>query len=82
MPKKTNIVSGACFGYFDRTFEECRKCKTMSSCYCATNSEQVEVVRVIPKLTNASVDKLVDKWKPEKPITIEEIDEREERENK
>lgn len=77
MPKKTNIVDGACFGYFDRTFEDCRKCKAMSSCYCATNSEQVAVIRAIPKLTNTVVDQLVESWKPEKPITIEEIDARE-----
>lgn len=81
MSKKTTFREGACFGYFDREFEECCKCKLMTSCYRATKSDQVEEIRSIPKTTTVIIDDLSKKWKQEKELTIEEISETERTQN-
>lgn len=75
MPKKTTIREGASFGYFDRDFEECRRCKLMAACYTATKSDKVEEIRAIPKIKVSVIDELARKWTPENALTIEEIDE-------
>ena len=64
--KKTNFISGSCFGYFDVKFEDCQKCKIKDSCQNATNSDQVEEVRRIFKIKNSQVDELVNIWKHKK----------------
>lgn len=60
--KKTNIVAGACFGYFDQNFPDCRKCGIASGCRSATGSERVQEIRSIAKLTHAQVDQLAGAW--------------------
>lgn len=62
--KKTNIIPGACFGYFDETFGDCRRCRISGSCYRATHSDAAQAVRAIAKTTCAQVDELTRKWLP------------------
>ena len=69
--KKTNIISGACFGYFDDSFADCLKCKIAESCYQATHSDKVMEVRAIPKTIHTQVDSLVKEWKPKGPVPVE-----------
>lgn len=69
--KKTCIISGACFGYFDEAFSDCCKCKIAESCYNATHSEKVLEIRAIPKLNYSQVDKLVKEWRSKGSIPLD-----------
>ena len=44
--KKTEVVCGACFGYFNaEKFDECRSCKLSLACEKASVSEKSEEIR-------------------------------------
>ena len=60
--KKTNIVDGACFGYYSKELKECSVCKISESCKNATSSEKVQEVRATKKNTKAIVDKFVKEY--------------------
>lgn len=60
--KKTNMVDGACFGYYSKESTECSICKISKSCENATSSEKVKEVRAAKKNTKAIVDKFVKEY--------------------
>lgn len=44
--KKTKVICGACFGYFNAIeFEECRSCKLSEACEKASVSKRSEEIK-------------------------------------
>lgn len=64
--KKTEVSSGACFGYFDSDeFEECLECKLSRECEKATKSILVEEVRRKEKRSRRQVEEIARKFRDE-----------------
>ena len=62
--KKTEVISGVCFGYFDaENFEECKECLCAKECEKATASDKVEEVRNIHISSEKTLEKVVNSWK-------------------
>lgn len=40
-----DVVDGACFAYYDESFDDCQNCKIKEPCKKATESEQVSEIR-------------------------------------
>lgn len=70
--KKTNVISGACFGYFDPEFDECNECGISASCINAARSDKIEEIRAIAKINIPQVDELVRQWNPDAPVLSED----------
>lgn len=60
---KTNFIPFSCFGYYDKTFEECEKCKNKKPCKNATDSDEFEEVRKIYKFKKSHIEELINKYK-------------------
>ncbi len=60
--KKTNIISGACFAYYDELFEDCRLCKIRQNCQRASVSASASQIRALAKYRSAVIDNLVAQW--------------------
>lgn len=60
--KKTEFVDGACFGYYDETFEECLKCRGREQCRKATKSPDAQNVKAVTKNSRDIVSELLRKW--------------------
>ena len=61
--KRTEFVNGACFGYYDSTFEECCSCRGREQCRKATESSEADEVRRVRKDSSETVRELLEKWK-------------------
>ena len=59
--KKTEIVPGACLGYYDESFKECLGCACRQVCYNITKSSNCGNIREIPKTNSAIVDEIIQK---------------------
>ena len=57
------VVDGACFGYYDETFDECLACRAGTSCKKATVSPEVDEVRKSVKNDPAQIDRLEEQYK-------------------
>ena len=60
---KTEIMNGACFGYYDAVkFEECRNCKISAVCEKATSSSEVSEIRKIDKRSEKDLNRLIERF--------------------
>ena len=57
-----DVVEGACFGYYDGTFDECLNCKLSRQCKRAAESDEAEDVRRIPKTDTEVVSRLAERY--------------------
>lgn len=60
--KKTEVIDGACFGYYDEEFKECLVCKISKACSKATSSDRRDDVVKSPKNSDEELKKLVLEW--------------------
>ena len=66
--EKTNrtefeVVDGACFAYYDETFNECLKCSYKKECRKATMSEDVKDIRRKVRNDENVLKELIEKFK-------------------
>lgn len=66
--EKTNrtgfdVIDGACFAYYDETFNECLECSCKDECRKATGSEDVKDVRRKVRNNEKALKELIESFR-------------------